>query len=496
MTATDTTIDHDQQAKARLMSRIRVLRLPVRDLSIGRIVKGGRITDAGRLPRYAAFFLLGLAGIWAPISGYLATAPLRYTTNISLILPGSGASASVNLSDIGQSSSFANSAFASNSVSPTVTYQRLIGADRIVDAAATGMQMRKRDFGTPRIELVDQTGLIRVQMVGNSPEDAQARGKALVAAFFTELDALRADELDVRQTGGKGAIDDYRASVGATRAAIANLQTETGLVSGDQYDAMVIEADALDTRVRDLAGSLSQKTQAAAALEATLGLTPQLAVAALKLNADSEFSAIIADMATKAARLAEVEGQYGNAHPKVTEARSGHSAARDRSQERAVQITGLTAQDIARLDLAPMGAQAALLAQLVQLDAERSGLAAEYSGMTRRLKDETARVRALASTAARLEDLKRDFTVAEAVFASAIARSQSTKSDIYASYPLVQVLEDPSLPDSPSSPKRMLVVAAGSAATVMLLMGLALGWLRSTLIGRLLKTPAERLHDA
>ena len=71
------------------------------------------------------------------------------------------------------------------------------------------------------------------------------------------------------------------------------------------------------------------------------------------------------------------------------------------------------------------------------------------------------------------------------MFATAIARTQSTKSDVYASYPLVQVLENPSLPDRPSSPNRKLAIAAGGAATIMMLLGLTLGWIRSALIGRL-----------
>lgn len=71
-----------------------------------------------------------------------------------------------------------------------------------------------------------------------------------------------------------------------------------------------------------------------------------------------------------------------------------------------------------------------------------------------------------------------------------MARAQTTKSDLYASYPLVQVLEDPNLPDQPSSPRKKLALAAGIAATLMLFMGLALGWMRRPLINRLLAKPA------
>lgn len=123
------------------------------------------------------------------------------------------------------------------------------------------------------------------------------------------------------------------------------------------------------------------------------------------------------------------------------------------------------------------------------MDAERAGAARQYETLSTRLDTEQRALLKMAPAAARLQDLQRDFTVAEAVFASAIARSQSTKSDVYASYPLVQVLENPSLPDRPSSPNRKLAIAAGGAATFMLLFGLALGWLRSALINRIVAKP-------
>ena len=94
-----------------------------------------------------------------------------------------------------------------------------------------------------------------------------------------------------------------------------------------------------------------------------------------------------------------------------------------------------------------------------------------------------------AAAAASLQDLERDFSVAEAVFASAIARAQSSKSDVYASYPLVQVLENPSLADRPSSPNRKLAIAAGVAATMMMLLSLLMGWVRMAVISRLLTRP-------
>lgn len=454
--------------------------------SLRRILAGGQISDMGRFPRYLAFAVLGGTMIWAPITGYLRTAPLSFKSHTSLILPGSGASASLNLNGIGQASSYANSAFSSNSVSPTETYKRLIGADRILETAATSMGLSREAFGRPRINLVDQTSLIQLEITGGSAEESQARGEALLAAFFAELDALRADEQNTREDSGLAAIEDYRNSVAATRADIAMLQKETGLISSDQYDAIVETTRLLEIRVQDLAATLGEKTQSVAALEATLGIPAADAATTLKIYADAEFIALTDEMGIHAAKLSEARSLYGEGHPKVQDARAAHAAATAAALGQAVQVTGLNAARLANLDLAPAGARAELLAQLVRMDTERSGASQQYETLKARLLEDSTKQRNLAAAAARLQDLQRDFSVAEAVFATAIARTQSTKSDVYASYPLVQVLENPSLPDRPSSPNRKLAIAAGGAATLMMLIGLLLGWMRSALIGRLL----------
>jgi uncharacterized protein involved in exopolysaccharide biosynthesis len=189
--------------------------------------------------------------------------------------------------------------------------------------------------------------------------------------------------------------------------------------------------------------------------------------------------------------LAQARSSFGEGHPKVQSARAAYQAASGAALKQASLVTNLPVEQLENLDLAPAGARADLLAQLVRMDAERAGTQKQHATLSARLDEELDKQQSLASVAARLQDLQRDFSVAEAVFASAIARTQSTKSDVYASYPLVQVLENPSLPDRPSSPNRKLAIAAGAAATFMMFFGLLLGWMRSALIGRLLNKPRD-----
>lgn len=466
---------------------LRILRRPLHELNLKRLLKGGRVSDLGRLPRYFAMFALSGAALWAPIAGYLATTPQQFSSHASLILPGSGASASVNLNNIGQASSFANSAFANGSISPTQTYKRLIGADRILDAAAASLGRSKQDMPKPRITLVDQTSLIHIEIKGSSPVEAQAYGDALLASFFAEIDALRADEIATRESSGTEAIAEYNRSVEDTRAAINALQKSSGLTSAAQYKQQVAANDALKGKILDLSAARDLQAQKVAAFESSLGLRANTAAATLKIYADAAYMSLLNDAAVQSAKLAQAQMKFGPKHPLRRKAEANFEAVREALYERASVVTGLKAEELNGLDRAPDGQRANLLGELVRENSILSGLQEQTKSLERDHAAEAARLSQLAPIAAELEDKQRDFDVAEAVFASAIARTEATKTDVYASYPLIQILENPSQPERPSSPNRKLSIAAGIAGTLMLLMAFVLAWVRRPVIDRIVK---------
>lgn len=477
---------------ARFGSRLfRLVRTPLRRLSPLRLLRGGKLTDVGRLPRYLWLFMLGAGVIWAPIGGYLATAKKHYTSQMSLILPGSGASASVNLDQMGQASSSAASPFSSSTLSPTETYKRLLTADRILVAAGRQMDLTLKAYGVPKVQLVDQTGLIRLDIVGDSPEDAQARGRALLSAFFTELDALRHDEQARRSDSQSNAISDYQSSVAATRAEVSRLQHETGLVSSQQYGTMVGDNDRLRAQLADLEVQYAEKSRSVAEMEAKLGLSADLAAVTLRLQADAEYAALVTQFSEASSALTTARADYGPGHPLRVTAELRFATARARVLAYASGLTGLGQQDLEKIDFTHVDDRTGLLAALVTSASDERGMFARLTALRAQAEASQARLHGLIDAAARLEDGERNFRVAETVMASAVARSRSAQADLYASYPLVQILEDPSLPDAPSSPKRLLALAAGGAATVFLIVGLTLSWIRRPLIDRILTRPAE-----
>ena len=467
-------------------------RRSLRSIPLARFFLGGRISDAGRLPRYALTFFLGCAAIWAPIAGYLTYAPKTWRAGATLILPGAGASSSVNLSEIGQASSSSSSPFSSSALSPTVTYKALLGSANVREAAAASLGVTLADVPKPRVKLTDQTSLIRFDVESGDAARAATIAEALLSAFLVELDKLRGDEMALREDGFRAAIGDYQASVDRTRREITRLKSETGLLSVAQYERLVEEADKLEILVRDTEAAAAQRRNALTALVDALAISPEMAARLLRLASDPEFRSVSAEMAEKAAATAIARGAYGSRHPKRVAAEDALSGARARAYAIAARITGLSLEETrATVDFSGDGERGALLAEMVRTKSECDGLEArleQYSGELTVARD---RVRALVGAASRLDDLDRDYQVAEAVFASALARTDTTKTDIYASYPLVQVLETPEPPREPSSPHVMIALAGGAAATMLLLGALLLGWLRRPLIDRLIAPRRE-----
>lgn len=473
-------------------TRFRPLRIVARHHpSSARVLRGGRTTDLGRLPRYVMLFGLAAATIWTPISAYVRLTPSSYTSDVSLILPGSGAQSSVNLAELGQASSSAASAFSSSRVSPTETYKRLLAANRTLERTAADLDTPMQNFGEPRIQLVDETSLIHFSMVGASPEEAQLRAKTLLDVFMDEIEILRLDELHSREESAQNALSGYEAAVNDLRNQIAKLQTESGLVSFAHYEDLVKERDTLALKVDDTIARRRGIDAQMISLSEKLGVSPQMAATNLRLHADPEFQELARTLSENRATLALARGRFGPRHPQVTNAVQKLSGAEAQMRSRGAILLGNDAMTASSaLDVSPDPARGALLAELVELAGLCESLATTEATLIAQRDAADLRMKTLAPLASRLDDLSRDYQVAETVFSSALARVDTTKSDVYASYPLVQVLADASLPINPTSPQPMIAIAAGITATLMILMGLTLAWLRRPMIDKLLARPA------
>ena len=81
-----------------------------------------------------------------------------------------------------------------------------------------------------------------------------------------------------------------------------------------------------------------------------------------------------------------------------------------------------------------------------------------------------------------LDGLIREVQMTEAIFVSTLTKVDLSSGDSFGSFPLIQVIEQASLPDEPSSPKKKLVLAGTGLGCLLITASITLLWWRKFLI--------------
>lgn len=426
---------------------------------------------------------LSVTCVWAFVSAYLALTPRTYVSRWILNLPSAASSVSVSLESIGQSSSTPNSPFSSSALSPKVVYKEIAEGERVRLAAATALNIDLGRFGKPRVKLIDETALMMFEMTAASPDEAKRRSDALMTAFNAELETLRNDELEKRAGAVRRNLTDYQAQVRLARDATVRAQVETGLVSTNQFGEMVSSLTALRRKLPELASDLSKLADEQARLADRLSINAVAAGQALKLASDPALLKALSEYMDATTAFAVDNEHFGPQHPQLMATSNRRDAAHARI---AKMMETLHPGAAATVDLATLvtivngSPRADLFLTLVRNDAALEGKRRELETVTHDKANLEADVARLSVAAARLEDLKKDQLVADAVLSSAMARLDSSKSDIYGSYPIVQVVSPPDIASAAAQPRPLYAALGGVSGTLFACLAWLLAWLQFT----------------
>ncbi len=409
---------------------------------------------------------------------YLWGMPKQYTSEWSIILPGAGVASSIALRGIGQTRSSAASPFSSKEISPRVNYKEIARSKPVRQAAADRLNLSLGAFGMPKLRLVDRTSIIEFAIYGKSPEIARRKALALHDALEKKLNALRQDEIDRRNRAIRYSLANVKRKLGAARKRLLDLQLSSGLVSLDQYDSLVSTIEGLRRNLSETEASLAEHRQTATAVAARVGIDAESAAALFLVNSDPEYRYLWRKFAKASATYAENVANFGSNHPRLREAvaikQSMESALRQFLRRKANR--SLTGAELALLS-SNHDKTLGILTDLIANHATIRGLESRISEITNQLNRYEKRQLELSVAAAELDDAERDHKIANVVFSSALARIDASKSDVYASYPLMQVLDSPTLPSRPSSPRPMFAVVGAGLGSVLAIMAWMLAWL-------------------
>lgn len=436
---------------------------------------------------YLVMTLCGYLFIAVIVGLYLSKSSV-YKSELELVLPGTGASASVAIDDVGQVVSQTSAPFSAGGFNPRVNYKEMLLSRGVLALASEKTKLSKTQFGQPKIKLTEQTSILAVSITGSSAIQAQKKAQSLYESLQAELDRLRADEVARRDLSIQGVLEDYRVRLNAARANVLEFQEGAFLVSQAQFDLLVTSLQSIKEKQVYLNAEAKNLRDYSYGLGKNLGVSAALAGKAFVLQSDTEFRGLLKELDASTSLLSEFKSRWGSGHPKVIAEQLRYDASKQALLARSNQIAGPhAANTFNSLDLEMNPKRAQMFADLIDATSRAEGIEAELADLSRSELQFSDQLKIYARESAVLDKLQREFDLAEAIFTSAAARLEASKADVFASYPVVQLLTEPSLPTEIHSPITALGIAAGLVGIIFITSGVTVLCNRRRIIKVLLK---------
>lgn len=450
-------------------------------------VKGSNLPMSARRRVYIKTALAALAFIWTLVILTLVFSSTKYESKWTLILPGAGAL--ISLDSIGQATSTNTSPYSSTAIDPRENYKALSMSNVVLNTAAKTVEIPLSAMRKPKLKLPNQTGLMQFSISSTSAQMAQDKAWAHYHGLQSLLSQLRTDETQQRENGVKIGLDSFANKVSSSQHKILNFQSQTGLVSLDQFKELALTIERLRHSRVNMVSKLQGVLATQKMLEIHLSLNPKQAADLLKLKNDQIYQQLLVIYTQATTSLAEYSGHYGKKHPQVMTQAHQQDALFQALRKRCKILLGYQ-DDVLMLKLSAdhIDGRAQLMRQLLSVTTEAEGLSQEIHSLSVQIVEWDIRLKNSNDDAAKLGDLNREHQLATAVFTSALAKLDIGKADIYSAYPLIQLLAPPSLPEKSNKLSRILAILGGIVVSIFSLSGLSILWIRKPILQKILMT--------
>ncbi len=423
--------------------------------------------------------------IWVAAIAYLKLTPSTYTSTFTIFLPAASSSSSVNVSDTNAQVEGSNQSPYQTliRVDPRQNYLFIANSQTVLSAAAAAVQMSVEDFGTPFVATNKSDTLMSFKIDGSSPAEAQRKAQALYKAFVQQIDSLReemgAKEFKRQQDENQLMLKDAQGKLEAANQQLAIFKKQSPLRRSEQIGELSGSLESLRQEREMALASLQQTSSRLQQLATSLNISVEQASDIITLQADEIFLKQWADYSAASANLSSLLAQWRPGSPQIENAEAKLTTARFALQARASAVLGKqigeeTLQQFNRSLNSSGGTRESLFQDVVTLQADQKGYAAKIKSLDEQIAQLDSQVKVLIQEQFKLNDLERNAKVADNYFTSTMAQLNLNKPEVATSYPVVQLIADPSVPTDSSGPDKKLPILGAFAGTLIVTSGLLL----------------------
>lgn len=417
--------------------------------------------------------LLGLFILVCLLLGlYLMLEKPSYKTSWVILLPGTDRTSTISLDNLGEARSGGANAYGRVAISPKNTYKEIALSDAVIGKAAQKYGVEATAFSKPRITLIDQTPAMQFTLKSNSSDELYKRANLYNNTFHETLDELRDNEIERNYQGIENNLAEAKQRLNQARENIVDYQNQSDILAEEQFKRWLNDAEQLRTDLTKTSVELASVGAVVNTSLSQLGLSKNQAEALLVLQSSKAIETLVTELSELLTTKAQLEVTY-----------AGQNPVRKKNQREIDNLTQKIRHSLAPvpgLNAIPDSKLYGLLSDNVinNIDfvnnniSKFNGLKAQKLALSQRLEEYQQRIKIHTKDAAKLADLQRDHQIAEAIFSSALAKLDTSRLDIYATYPLTQLLTQPGATIKRDRLKSKLMIIA--AVFVFGMLGLAI----------------------
>jgi polysaccharide biosynthesis transport protein len=401
-------------------------------------------------------------------TGALARSKPTWTANASFILSANTGKLSANLGELGQVSD--SNAFFSQQVNPLNVLSSIVMSDdtmdtlQKVDPQAREKLSLSQYKGLFKVKPEESSTIFSVAVTGKDIATAQKRADQLVKVFQQRLNDLRQDDATQRAMFIQVEMENARRNLAIAQDRVTQFKQSTGLVQSDEQTKQLVRtiADLTLNQADTQARATASQTQLRALTE-RLGMTPDQALRSLKLNER-------ADYVYARQKLTEVDIRLGQARVLYQEDTPDVQSLLDERAQVADQIRGYIREagaDVPGVNPATGLNLGELMEQLVVTESEANARQLQAQQLQARINQVNQSLNVLPQQQAKLQELQRQYEIAEGVYQGLVAKVQETRVNTFSNYPSVQVLDRPKVNPAPTGSKKIPILMGASLAAVL-----------------------------
>lgn len=426
--------------------------------------------------------ILLLVVVIALLGMYLMFEKPRYKTSWVMLLPGTERSSTISLDNLGEARSGGGNAYGSVSISPKNTYKEIALSDAVINDAAKQYGVDAVAFSKPRITLIDQTPAMKFTLVGEEKEELIYRAGLYNDTFHMTLDTLRKNEIERNFQGIESNLGEAKKRLAQARSDVVAHQTQSRFISDDQFKRWMSDAETLRTDKTKARVNVAELEARIVTSLGQLGISAAQAEALLVLLSNPSVKADLERLAIQLTEQVSLRSQFASQNPARKKVEREVQALTRNIRNALTSVPDInTIPDVKLFGLLSEDAAKSIQTAAVWL-AEYDGLNAEYDALNTSQLAYEERIKTQTKNSAILADLQRDHQIAEAIFSSALAKLDTSRLDIYATYPLTQLLTQPGATVVRDRLQSKLMIIGAFMIFGMLSLALTLNTMRKALI--------------